>query len=57
MGLPPTYRVWHVKDPCLGLQDALCYKYSLREGLILDSCGALKADGSWPDSFIGVFLS
>lgn len=51
------HRVWHGEEACPGLQNALLYKGSLRGGLILDFCGALKADGSWPISFVGVFLS
>lgn len=51
------HRVWHAEEPCPGLQNALLYKGSLGGRLILDFCGALKSDGSWPVSFVGVFLS
>lgn len=49
------HRVWPVEKP--GLQNALLYKGSLRVGLILDFCGALKAEELCPISCVGVFLS
>lgn len=38
------HRGFHVEEPCPRLQNVLLYKGALREGLILDFSGALKAD-------------